>query len=168
MAGGSAGARLPLAPVTRPVPAPFGPRGATAVAAFPIALVTIAKTLAAFAALIQGYLAVHYDVRLEIGMVSGQVLFQWAFLWRRPRQDKFSYAWILIAVSALGAGLLWPLLLLLPEATPRVAIAYFFGVVGIMFVVHWGLVRRHGLPAWLCATWVLYRLFLLAVLVRWR
>jgi hypothetical protein len=163
-----------VAPLTAPLTAPatspprFGPRGGLAVVAFVIPLVLIAKTLAAFAAIIQGYLAVHYDYRLEIGMVTGQVLFQWAFLWRRPREEKYSYAWILIAVSALGAALLWPLLLVAPEATPLVAIAYFFGVVAVMFVVHWVLVVRHALPKWLCATWVLYRLFLLAVLVRWR
>jgi hypothetical protein len=101
-------------------------------------------------------------------MVTGQILFQWAFLWRWPREDKLSYAWILIAVSALGAVLLWPQLLFAPGASPIVATAYFFGVVGIMFVVHWLLVSRYALPKWLCATWVLYRLFLLAVLVRWR
>ena len=149
-------------------PARFGPRGIAAAGAFLLALVVIAKTLAAFAAIIQAYLAVHYDYRLEIGMVTGQVLFQWAFLWRWPREDKYSYAWILIAVSALGAMLLWPLLLVAPGATPLVAIAYFFGVVGVMFVVHWRLVSRYALPKWLCATWVLYRLFLLAILVRWR
>ena len=136
--------------------------------AFLIALVVIAKTLAAFAAIIETYLAVHYDYRLEIGMVTGQVLFQWALLWQKPREDKLSYAWILIAVSALGAILLWPLLVFVPGATPLAAIAYFFGVVGIMFAVHWVLVSRYALPSWLCATWVLYRLLLLVVLVRWR
>jgi hypothetical protein len=139
-----------------------------AVGVFLIALVVIAKTLAAFAMIIQSYLALHYDYRLEIGMVSGQVLFQWAFLWRRSWEEKLSYAWILIAVSALGAALLWPLLLLFPGARPPFAIAYFFAVVGVMFAAHWLLVARCALPKWLCATWVLYRLFLLAVLVRWR
>ncbi len=149
-------------------PARFGPRGVAAVGAFLIALVVIAKTLAAFAAIIETYLAVHYDYRLEIGMVTGQVLFQWALLRQKPREDKLSYAWILIAVSALGAILLWPLLVFVPGATPLAAIAYFFGVVGIMFAVHWVLVSRYALPSWLCATWVLYRLLLLVVLVRWR
>ena len=146
----------------------FGPRGIPGAAVFVIALFVIAKTLAAFAAILQSYLAVHYDYRLELGMVTGQALFQLAFLWRWPREDKLSYAWILIAVSGLGAVLLWPLLAFVPRATPLVATAYFFGVVGIMFVVHFALVGRYALPKRLCATWVLYRLFLLAVLVRWR
>jgi hypothetical protein len=146
----------------------FGPRGIRAAAVFAVALIVIAKTLAGFAAIIQSYQAVHYDYRLELGMVTGQILFQWAFLWRWSREDKLSYAWILIAVSALGAVLLWPLLVFARGSTPIVAMAYFFGVVGIMFVVHWLLVGRYALPKWLCATWVVYRLFLLAVLVRWR
>jgi hypothetical protein len=166
VARGEPRAGVALAPVT--TPARFGPRGFLGALLFVVALFVIAKTLAAFAATLPGYLAVHYDYRLEIGMVSGQILFQWAFLWRRPREQKLSYAWILVAVSAMGAMLLWPLLFFVPGASPMVAVAYFFGVVAIMFVVHWLLVSRYAMPKWLCATWVVYRLFLLAVLVRWR
>ena len=84
------------------------PPTVVAAAVFLIAIHVVAKTLAAFAAIIQSNLAVRYDLRLELAMVTGQVLFQWAFLWRWPREDKLSYAWILIAVSTLGAVLLWP------------------------------------------------------------
>ena len=149
----------------------FGPRGAVAVLLVVVALAGVARTLAAFATLIAGYLAVHYDWRLELGMVTGQVVFQWTLLFREPREDKLSYGLILMAVSSLGAALLWPLLLLAHFAhapSPLVAVAYFFAVVAVMFAVHWVLVARAALPTWLCATWVLYRLFLLAVLVRWR
>ncbi len=149
-------------------PSRFGPRGVVvSVVVFAVALVTIAKTLAAFATIIERYLAVHYDWRLEVGMVMGQIGFQWAFMFRRPREEKLSYAWILVCISSLGAVLLWPLVLFGNGVAPLRAIAYFFAVVGVMFVAHWVLVSRYALPKWLCATWVLYRLFLLGFLVRW-
>lgn len=149
-------------------PSRFGPRGlVVSVVVFAVALVTIAKTLAAFATIIERYLAVHYDWRLEIGMVMGQIAFQWVFMFRRPRDEKLSYAWILVCISGLGAVLLWPLLVFGKGLAPLHAVAYFFAVVGVMFVAHWGLVSRHALPKWLCATWVLYRLLLLTFLVRW-
>ncbi len=146
---------------------PFGPRGLKAIALFVLAVVVIAKTLAAFAVLVRGYLAVHYDWKLELGLVVGQVLFQWMVLLRRTWQERFSYAWVVIAVSSLGAALLWPLLVLAKFASPLAAVGYFFCVVAVMFAVHARLVGRHGLPWWLSGTWVVYRAILLVVLVRW-
>jgi hypothetical protein len=145
----------------------FGPRGAPAIALFVVAVVTIAKTLEAFAAIIRVYLAVHYDWRLEVGLVTGQVIFQWLWMARRSWPERLSYAWILIAVSSGGAVLLWPLLAVASRVTPLQAVGWFFAVVAVMFVGHAWLVVRARLPAWLCATWVLYRLGLLAGLVRW-
>jgi len=46
--------------------------------------------------------------------------------------------------------------------SPLPAAAWFFGVVLVMFIMHMWLVMRTRLPTWLCATWVLYRLFILA------
>lgn len=133
-----------------------------------VAVALIAKTLAAFAVIVQPYLAIHYDVRFELGIVIGQVLFQWVVLWRRPWSEKRDYALILIGVSGLGAALLWPLLLRnqFSPVMPLAAVAYFFLVVGVMFLAHWQLVKRAGLPLVLCGTWVVYRLFLLLVLVK--
>ena len=134
----------------------------------PIAIVLIAKTLALFAAIIQPYLAIHYDVRFELGMVIGQVLFQWCVLWRRPWSLKLDYALVLIAISGLGAALLWPLLLwsYLAPVTPLAAVLWFFAVVGVMFLAHWRLVKKVGAPLVLCGTWVVYRLLLLLVIVK--
>ncbi len=148
---------------------PFGPRGLFAAILSATLVGIIAMTLAAFATRIEPYLAVHYDWRLEIGLVTGQVLFQWCFLLRRSRQEKYSYAWIVISVSSLGALLLWPLLAFVPRSAPPLAnVAWFFAVVGVMFAVHYGLVVRHRLPKHVCITWVVYRLLILAFIVRWR
>src|SRR4051812_3554198 len=105
----------------------FGPRGVLGVILFFALVAVIAHTLAAFASRIEPYVSVHYDWRLELGLVTGQVLFQWAFLLRRPRDEKLSYAWILVAVSSLGAVLLLPLLAFVPVTVPRLAnVAWFF------------------------------------------
>jgi hypothetical protein len=156
----------PHVPPTSP---PFGPRGVSAVLLLVALIAVIAETLAGFATRIEPYLSVHYDVRLELVLVSGQVLFQWCFLFRRPWEERFSYAFLVIAVSTLGAVLLWPLLLFVPTTVPRLAnVAWFFAVVAVMFAAHYGLVVRHHLPKRLCLTWVVYRLFILVFVVRWR
>jgi len=128
----------------------------------------IARTLAAFARIIQPYLAVRYSVWLEVGMVVGQVLFQWLVMARRSWPERLRYSGLVLGVSGLGAVLLWPLLLLniFAPVTVPTAVGCFFAVVALMFVVHWLFVGYMKLPRILCATWVLYRLFLLAVLVR--
>ena len=138
----------------------FGPRGWLGLPLFVIAVVVIARTLAAFAAIIQDHLRVRYDYRLELCLVTGQVLFQWLWLWKATWSARLSYGWILIAVSSAGAVMLWPMLALGLSALP--ATAWFFAVVLVMFIMHMWLVMRTRLPTWLCATWVLYRLFILA------
>jgi hypothetical protein len=135
--------------------------------ALPFAALAVAHTLAAFAAIIRDHLAIDYDLRFELGMVVGQVLFQWAVLWRRSWTDRLDYAVILVLVSSLGAALLWPLLLWHHRAPvrPLAAVAWFFAVVAVMFLVHLRLVKRAALPLVLCITWVVYRLLILAVIL---
>lgn len=146
---------------------PFGPRGALALLLLVTLVVVIARTLAAFTTRIEPYLSVRYDWHLELALVTGQVLFQWCFLLRHTRQEKYSYAWIVIAVSALGSLLLWPLLLFVPDTVPRLAnVGWFFAVVAVMFAAHYALVVRHRLPKHLCVTWVIYRLCILLFVVR--
>jgi hypothetical protein len=155
---------------SEPDPEPEKPALDWRVASFLISIATfvIAKTLSSFALIIQQYLAIKYDLWFELGMVVGQVVFQWCVLWRRSWRERYDYALILIAISSLGAVLLWPLLLMnhISPASPRVAIGYFFIVVGIMFAVHWMLVVRAKLPKIVCATWVVYRLLILAFILK--
>ncbi len=147
---------------------PFFPVGWRALLIVPIAIAAVAKTLATFASIVQPYLAIHYDVRFELGMVIGQVLFQWCFLVRKPWTDKLDYAFLLVGISSLGAALLWPLLLWhrFAGVGPDVAVAYFACVVMIMFGVHLRLVKLRRLPGLLSLTWVCYRLIILFVVVR--
>lgn len=135
--------------------------------ALPFAALVTAWTLAGFARIVQDHLTVQYDLWFEIGMVFGQVAFQWVVLWRGTWTDRLDYAVILVFVSSLGAALLWPLLVLntIDPVRPLVAILYFFAVVAVMFAVHLINVARAGLPWVLCATWVVYRLLILAVVL---
>jgi hypothetical protein len=130
---------------------------------FAILIPAIGLTLAAFARIIQVYLAITYSLWFELAMVTGQVLFQWVALLRNSWRDRFDYAWILILVSSLGAVLLWPLLAwnASTPVAPFTAVLYFMGVVAVLFAAHAWLVHRVALPLYLCATWVLYRLAIL-------
>jgi hypothetical protein len=131
----------------------------------PASIAFVGKTLATFAAIIERHLTITYDVWFEIGMVVGQVLFQWLFLGRRPWRDRLEYATVLLFVSTLGAVLLWPMLVW-NRSNEVIALAWFFAVVAIMFAVHWILVKRRELPTLLCATWVVYRLLILLFIVK--
>ncbi len=126
--------------------------------------------LSRFVDLVDDYLRVEYSWLLEVGMVAGQVLFQWGVLWRFPFAEKWRYAVQVITVSLLGAVLLVPLVAwdVVSAVSPVAAAVYFFAVVGVMFVDHWRRVKRLGLPWVLCGTWVLYRVFLLMWVADWR
>ena len=99
-------------------------------------------------------------------MVCGQVAFQWLFMVRRSWPERKTYAVIALTISGLGSVLLFPLLAYAAiwGAQAAAALAYFSGVVAIIFVAHHQLIRRERLPNILTATWVLYRLLLLAYL----
>lgn len=133
-----------------------------------LALTVVASgfALGSFAKIIQPYLAVAYDYRTEALMVCGQVLFQWLFMVRSSWPERKTYAVIALTISGLGSVLLFPLLAYAAiwGAPAAAALVYFFGVVAIIFIAHHRLIRRERLPLILAATWVLYRLLLLAYL----
>ena len=122
--------------------------------------------LGSFAKIFQPYLAVVYDYRTEALMVCGQVAFQWLFMVRRSWPERKTYAVIALTISGLGSILLLPLLAYAAIWGTKVpaALAYFLGVVAIIFIAHHRLIQREQLPNILTATWVLYRLLLLAYL----
>lgn len=129
-----------------------------------VSIALIAYSLSRYAELLQPYLRIRYGIWFETGMAVGQILFQSFFIWRTPLATKMDYAVILVGVSLFGSALLWPVLLV--GASPSFAGLYFMGVAGVMFVVHWGLVHRRGLPTRLCFTWMIYRLLILVFVVR--
>jgi Na+/phosphate symporter len=123
-----------------------------------------AFALGSFAKIVERYLAVGYDYRTEFLMVVGQVGFQWLFMRSSSWAARRTYAVVALSVSMIGSVLLLPLLAIhhASPVTPLFATAWFFAVVGVIFVVHHAIILRLRLPQHLTVTWVLYRLLLLA------
>lgn len=126
-----------------------------------------AAVLSSIARMLEGYLRLDYGYAAELAVVSGQVLFQWVFMWNYGVRDKMSYAVAVLSVSLLGSILLLPLVWYSSYNTvgPAAVLVYFFSVVSIMFVVHALLVKNNNWPWYLCGTWVLYRLLVLLLIL---
>jgi len=122
-----------------------------------------AYTLSRFSLLIQSFLAIPYDWRLELVIVTGQLVFQFPFIYHKPFAVKWVYFENMLMVSLIGSLLLIPLLVLnhfypLPiEAN----VSYFALVVLALFFEHRRRIHRLQLPIYLCYTWILYRLLIL-------
>lgn len=122
-----------------------------------------AYSLGSFVQLVQRYLSVHYDYKTEGVMVAAQVGFQWLFMNRSSWEERVRYMFIALTVSMVGSLMLFPLLIYnsFSSVSALRATAYFFVVVGIIFIMHHRLIVRNALPKSLSCTWVLYRLLLL-------
>ena len=123
--------------------------------------------LSAFAKIIQEHLAVHYDYRMEMIMVTGQVVFQWLFMLQSCWRLKIRYMLVALTVSMIGSLMLLPLIFynLLTPVSALNAVCYFFTVVLAIFIVHYALIKKYNLPPRLTLTWVLYRCLLLAFVI---
>lgn len=69
-----------------------------------------AFTLGQFSLLIQPFLAIPYDWRLELAIVTGQLVFQFPFIYHKPFAVKWVYFENMLMVSLIGSLLLIPLL----------------------------------------------------------
>lgn len=104
---------------------------------------------------------------VEIMIAAGQILFQLPFLSGKKRTTIYNYLGNLMTVSLAGALALIPVTLAghyLSTGFPFTAVC-FIVIAGGMFAEHYRRVRLLGLPAYLCLTWVLYRLLLLLILL---
>lgn len=118
--------------------------------------------LSRFALLVDHHLSIDYNWLFELCMVLGQIVFQSLFILKR-KSRLLTYAVQLLKVSLLGSALLIPLLIVTHyfKLSDLQVLLYFFSVVGIMFFVHKGMIKRLHLPWYLCYTWVGYRLLIL-------
>ena len=127
-----------------------------------------AITLSAFAQLLSIYIGIKYNWLFELVMVLGQVLFQLMFVHRFSFIKKKEYFIDLFLISFLGSVLLWPMLILdhffIIES--RFILAWFFMVVGILFMVHRKVVKQLELPSFLSYTWILYRFLILIFILK--
>ncbi len=119
------------------------------------------------------YLA-HYIGATSLGreflICAGQMLFQGLLLmmFKKHRELIFEYLGNMMTISLLGSLLLCPMLLaniFFNNVHPFISMVYFFAVVTFMLYDH---IRRVGLiqaPKWLSATWVLYRILVLILIL---
>ena len=126
-----------------------------------------AYTLSRFSILIQSLLSIPYDWKIEMAIVTGQIIFQVPFIWKKSTFEIIRYQYNMLLISLLGSILLWPIIAInewqIQSHTAN--LIYFFSVVTIMFLVHVQRVKKLELPTYLCFTWVLYRLIILPFIV---
>lgn len=122
-----------------------------------------AYTLSQFALLIQPFLAIPYDWRLELAIVVGQLLFQFPFVYHKPFAVKMVYFENMLIVSLIGSLLLIPLIFVNHFYTLPIEmnVVYFGLVVATLFFEHRRRVHQLQLPFYLCYTWIIYRLLIL-------
>jgi len=126
-----------------------------------------AYALSEFVQIIQKYLAVNYDFKMEIIAVTGQVGFQWLFMQSCIWAARLQYMLLALTVSMIGSVLLLPLIFYnwLATVSSSFAIGYFACVVLSIFIIHHCLIRQNKFPARLSLTWILYRVLLMAFLL---
>jgi predicted DCC family thiol-disulfide oxidoreductase YuxK len=106
----------------------------------------------------------------EFLICAGQMVFQSVLLlaFKKQKEIIFEYLGNMMTVSLLGAILLCPMLfinLVVMSVHPFANMTYFFAIVTFMLYDH---IRRVGLiqaPKWLSATWVLYRILVLMLIL---
>lgn len=135
------------------------------VAYFIFATVMTAITLHAYSAFLPRF--VNNNFATELILASAQILFQAIFLVKYDLKTIVNYAGNLMTVSLFGAILLTPMLIggEFFHISEFVGTTYFLLVATIMFLEHFRRIELLGLPKLLSATWILYRLVFLIILV---
>ena len=133
------------------------------IAAILFCIAIIAFTLSQYAKLIQHLIAIKYNWRFELLMVTGMIVVQYFFIYKQAWEKKLDYYFQMLLVSLTGSALLWPLLLgdHFFKSNDIINLIYFFSVVAIMFFIHKKIVAKLQLQWYLSYTWILYRLVIL-------
>jgi predicted DCC family thiol-disulfide oxidoreductase YuxK len=134
-----------------------------------------------FSWLITSFILINYSALLaqyigatnlgrEFLICAGQMAFQSVLLlaFKKQREIIFEYLGNMMTVSLLGALLLSPLLLVhvaFSKMNTFVYLGYFFLVVTFMLYDHVRRVKLVAAPKWLSATWVLYRILVLILIL---
>lgn len=103
----------------------------------------------------------------EILLATGQIGFQLAFLTRYDAKTKLNYIGNLLTVSLMGALILFPIIILnaLLIVPQLVILAWFGCTVLLMVFEHFRRVKILALPHYLTATWILYRIIALFIIL---
>lgn len=103
----------------------------------------------------------------ETLMCSGQILWQGMILLVFIKKNVTRYLYQMITVSLLGSLALIPLIIWHEQTllTLETRVGFFFIVVFCMILDHFRRVKKLELPFYLTATWVLYRILWLPILL---
>ncbi len=106
------------------------------------------------------------DFAREFLVCGAQVFFQGAIVFFVRRDRAIHYLGNMMTISVVGALMLLPTFLLVGFIKSNLFyIVYFLVVVAVMLFEHLRRVRLLGLPWYISATWVLYRLIALCIIL---
>ncbi len=103
----------------------------------------------------------------EFLICGGQILFQLVFVRIMTRDKLLHYIGNMMTVSLIGGLLLLPMMIVSKFffVNPAVSIVWFALVVTFMLFIHWRRVGWLGISGWASATWVIYRLIVLSIIL---
>ncbi|MEO8535458.1 MAG: hypothetical protein ABI441_17005, partial [Flavobacterium sp.] len=107
------------------------------------------------------------SITRELAIAVGQIFFQGLFLIKFDKKVIMNYAGNVMTVSLMGSLLLLPMLALqtIANISENVTLIWFAITAFIMFIEHYRRVKILELPAYLCITWVAYRLIVLLIIL---
>jgi hypothetical protein len=103
----------------------------------------------------------------ELLIALGQLFFQSLFMLKHDKKTILNYAGNLMTVSLMGSLLLLPMLVLQTVVTipENITLIWFAVTAFIMFMEHFRRIKILELPAYLCLTWVVYRIIVLLLIL---
>lgn len=109
----------------------------------------------------------HNGLMQEMLVVTGQVVFQSAALLFFAREKLWDYLGNMMTVSTIGAVLLIPAIIVYKISGFHFyyALAYFAAAIGTMFWLHLRRCKKLGLDLEISASWVLYRILVVIILM---
>ncbi|WP_339657476.1 hypothetical protein [Flavobacterium frigidarium] len=101
----------------------------------------------------------------ELVLAAGQIGFQFLFIQKMKIEEQLNYIGNLVTISLMGSLLLLPILLLQNFVSPIVTLGWFGLTVSLMIAEHYRRTTVLELPKYLTATWILYRIIALAIIL---
>ena len=104
----------------------------------------------------------------ELLMASGQIVFQYCFLLNKNREIIINYLGNLMTVSLYGCLLLIPMIIIeqISFINPSVALIWLSATILLIFLEHIRRVRILQLPKHLSFTWIIYRIIVLLLILK--
>lgn len=101
----------------------------------------------------------------ELVLATGQIGFQFLFIQKMTKEKQLNYIGNLVTISLMGSLLLIPVLLLQNFISPIVTLGWFGLTVSLMIAEHYRRTTVLELPKYVTATWIIYRLIALLIIL---